>query len=432
MKSYEEVAQDVFERRDEYLREKRRRKKAVGKAASITVGLCISLLAVARIWRISSADSCPAEDSPSKLAGNLAAGGDGGNGNGVGDGSGIESGVEDGNEIESGGSSAEGGNRTENGNDAEGGSIDVDSDGAKILADSSASNDSFPQGSSNESLAGASGSSSTVGTEGLSSAGSANLPVSYSSLSLPQGQIMPAIISEYAASSQSTADVLPFSEDMLADSSAILEGKITDMYLKRYNYDTYNDKFGPKEVYHNQSSSVVYELTVDKVWYGDQSLTGTSVLIEDDVYLIDSYFSLKVGCSYVIPVSNLDEEKWIWGEYAGGDLTRDGKYTTLYPFHPQIEVTLDGNYMVTSDWESLCTEDAQDILLNMDSAGDSYTDTFVEYHPENQAGPDGLITTEWRTLLISKNDAIYYYNGLKLIKNGDFFIQLNRLIDRLP
>lgn len=233
MKSYEEVAQDVFERRDEYLREKRRRKKAVGKAASVTVGLCVGLLAVAGIWRISAADSCPAEGSPSELAGTLAAGGDGGNGSGVGGGNGIESGVEDGDGIESGGSSAEGGNRTENGNDAEGGSIDVDSDGVKVLADSSASNDSFPQGSSNESLAGASGSSSTVGTEGLSSAGSANLPVSYSSLSLPQGQIMPDIISEYAASSQSTADVLPFSEDMLADSSAILEGKITDMYLKR-------------------------------------------------------------------------------------------------------------------------------------------------------------------------------------------------------
>ena len=432
MKSYEEVAQDVFERRDEYLREKRRRKKAVGKAASVTVGLCAGLLAVAGIWRISAADSCPAEGSPSELAGTLAAGGDGGNGSGVGGGNGIESSAEDGDGIESGGSSAEGGNRTENGNDAEGGSIDVDSDGAKVLADSSASNDSFPQGSSNESLTGASGSSSTVGTEGLSSAGSANLPVSYSSLSLPQGQIMPAIISEYAASSQSTADVLPFSEDMLADSSAILEGKITDMYLKRYNYDTYNDKFGPKEIYHNQSSSVVYELAVDKVWYGDQSLTGTSVLIEDDVYLIDSCFSLKVGCSYVIPVSNLDEEKWIWGEYAGGDLTRDGRYTTLYPFHPQIEVTLDGNYVVTSDWESLCTEDAQNIFLTADSAGGSYTDTFVEYHPENPAGPDGLITTEWRTLLISKNDAIYYYNKLKLIESDDFFIQLNRLIDRLP
>ena len=60
--------------------------------------------------------------------------------------------------------------------------------------------------------------------------------------------------------------VLPFSEELLAESSAILEGRITDMYLKRYTYDTYNDKFGPREVYHNQSSSVVYELTVDKVW----------------------------------------------------------------------------------------------------------------------------------------------------------------------
>ena len=152
------------------------------------------------------------------------------------------------------------------------------------------------------------------GQETASKEDSGMLPVSYSSLPLPQGQVMPDILLEYAASSQSTADVLPFSEELLSESSAILEGRITDMYLKRYTYDTYNDKFGPKEVYHNRSSSVVYELTVDKVWYGDESLTGTSVLIEDDIYLIDSYFSLKVGRSYVIPDSDLHPDKQIWEE----------------------------------------------------------------------------------------------------------------------
>ncbi len=255
--------------------------------------------------------------------------------------------------------------------------------------------------------------------------GNGMLAISYSSLPLPQGQIMPDIIAEYAASSQSV-DVLPFSEDMLSESSAILEGRITDMYLKRYTYDTYSDKFGQKEVFHNRSSSVVYELAVDKVWYGDQSLSGASVLIEDDIYLIDSHFSLKVGCSYVIPVSNLDSEKWIWGEYAGGDLTRDGKYTTLYPHHPQIEVTSDGDYIVTTDWETLCPDSATDIQLDIPE------NSFVEYHPENKAGEDGLITTEWRTLLISPYDMVYYYDKLKLVTADEFFIQLNRLTDRLP
>ncbi len=257
------------------------------------------------------------------------------------------------------------------------------------------------------------------------------LPVSYSSLSLPQGQVMPDIISAYAASSQSASDILPFSEELLSESSAVLEGRITDMYLKRYSYDTYNDKFGPKEVFHNQSSSVVYELAVDKVWLGDESLAGTSVLIEDDIYLVDSYFSLKVGCSYVIPVSDLEQEKQIWEEYAGGDLTRDGRYTSLYPYHPQIQVTSDGNYVVTSDWTTLCSGDAPNVLI-LPADEDSIRDTFVEYHPENPSTGQGLITTEWRTLLVSAYDAVFYYDKLKLVSSDEFFIRLNRLIDQLP
>lgn len=254
----------------------------------------------------------------------------------------------------------------------------------------------------------------------------ASLPVSYSSLSLPQGQIRPEILSHYSAVSQSTAEILPFSEDMLSESSAILEGTITDIYLKQYTYDTYNDKFGPKELYHNQSSSVVYKLTVDRVWYGDESLSDTSVLIEDDTYLMDSYFSLKAGRSYVIPVCDLDSELQIWEEYAGGDLTRDGRYTTLYPHHPQIEVTMDGDYIVTTDWDTLCPDNALDVELDIPE------NTLVEYHPENPAGENGLITTEWRTLMISVYDAVYYYDKLKLVESDEFFIQLNRLIDSLP
>lgn len=259
------------------------------------------------------------------------------------------------------------------------------------------------------------------------------LPVSYSSLPLAQGQVKPEVLLQYGGSS-SEADILPFSEEMLSKSCAILEGELTDMYLKHYTYDTYDDKFGTTEVYHNQASSIVYELRVDKVWYGDPALCGTSVLIEDETYLMDSYFSLKVGCSYVIPLRDVGEQKAIWKDYAGGDLTRDSRYATLYPHHPQIEVTLDGDYVVTDDWETLCSGKVQDIDLEVPTDGTQapYQDTLIEYHPENQAGEDGLITTEWRTLLISRYDARYYYDRLKLMEADEFFIQLNGLIQGLP
>lgn len=383
MKNYREVADAVLERRDAYRKAKERRRNIAMRAAAGGGVLCLMALLLTKY----------------------------GNGGMHPDGAGVP--LSDSDVYyavsDSGASNAHGsGGLAGSGSTTDGGGS-LAAPGERVIDGSDAPN--VPPAS---------------GQETASKENSGMLPISYSSLPLPQGQVMPDILLEYAASSQSTADVLPFSEELLAESSAILEGRITDMYLKRYTYDTYNDKFGPREVYHNQSSSVVYELTVDKVWYGDESLTGTSVLIEDDIYLIDSYFSLKVGRSYVIPVCDLAPEKQIWEEYAGGDLTRDGRYTTLYPHHPQIEVTSDGDYIVTTDWETLCPEGASPIRLDVPE------NSFVEYHPENKAGEDGLITTEWRTLLISPYDMVYYYDKLKLVGADEFFIQLNRLIDQLP
>lgn len=254
--------------------------------------------------------------------------------------------------------------------------------------------------------------------------------VNYSSLNLPIGQIDADVIMQYGSSS-AAVDIAAFDESMLSDCCAVLEGEITDMYVKHYNYDTYHDKFGEKEQYHNMSSSVVYELEVDKVWYGDKFLPGTSVLVEDTFYLTDSYFSLKIGCSYVIPIYSSGETIYLrTEEYAGGDITKDSSYSTLYPHHPQIEVTMDGNYVVTDDWKTLCSGDA--IEINMDTFdGRNIEDTLIEYHPQLNSEEGGFVTTEWRTLLISRYDANYYYNKVKLIEADAFRDRLLRLIGTL-
>nr|WP_304955679.1 hypothetical protein [uncultured Acetatifactor sp.] len=376
MKNDREIARIVLERRDAILMARRKRRKRIAQAAA----LCLIAVFSIRIWQAE-------------------------------------------NDISAFDTSADG---AESSNPVV--ALD-DSNNPNALAKNSNSNTGapLPQDAGEAITSAAASSAGSGGSEvSRSTEQQASLPVSYSSLSLPQGQIRPEILSHYSAVSQSTAEILPFSEDMLSESSAILEGTITDIYLKQYTYDTYNDKFGPKELYHNQSSSVVYKLTVNRVWYGDESLSDTSVLIEDDTYLMDSYFSLKAGRSYVIPVCDLDSELQIWEEYAGGDLTRDGRYTTLYPHHPQIEVTMDGDYIVTTDWDTLCPDNALDVELDIPE------NTLVEYHPENPAGENGLITTEWRTLMISVYDAVYYYDKLKLVESDEFFIQLNRLIDSLP
>ncbi len=410
MKNYREVADAVLERRDAYQKAQKHRRHIMFRAAAGGGALCLMALLGLMLYQRGSispdSDGTPLSDPDvyyvsSKGSSSETDGPKGLPGTGS---------TADGSPTASAGS-AENDGLAAPADNTDGDSLGAFAESTASPAKGSTAPDAPPP---------------AKGRETASEGGSGALPISYSSLSLPQGQVMPEIISAYAASGQSEAEILPFSEDLLSKSSAILEGRITDMYLKHYTYDIYSDKFGPKEIYHQQDASVVYELTVDKVWYGDESLSGTSVLIEDDIYLIDTYFSLKVGCSYVIPVSDLAPEKQLWAEYAGGDLTRDGRYTTLYPHHPQIEVTSDGDYIVTTDWESLCPDSASPIWLDIPES------SFVEYHPENKAGKDGLITTEWRTLLLSPYDMVYYYDKLKLIRADEFFNLLNRLTERLP
>ena len=419
MRNYREVAEAVLERRDAYEKKRKHTRRIVIRTAAGTGGLCLATLLGLWIYGEGSLSPDSAGMSPSGSETYYALSDSG------------ASNADDSKGLPATGSAADGSGNpavsSENVGDgtaissenAGGDGTAVSSDGNGTAAPGAGADGNAPANSGNSNGA----QQLPPGQESVSADGGL-LPVSYSSLDLPQGQISPVILTQFSAGSQSTADVLPFSEDMLSESSAILEGRITDMYLKRYTYDTYNDKFGPRELYHNQSSSVVYELTVDRVWHGDESLSGASVLIEDDTYLMDSYFSLKVGRSYVIPVCDLDSEKAIWEEYAGGDLTRDGRYTTLYPHHPQIEVTSDGDYIVTTEWGTLCPDSARDIDLDVPE------NTLVEYHPENEAGKDGLITTEWRTLMISAYDAIFYYDKMKLVSADEFFIQLDRLLDK--
>lgn len=409
MRNYREVAEAVLERRDAYEKKRKHTRRIVIRTAAGTGGLCLAALLGLWIYGEGPLSPDSAGMSPSgseayyALSDSGASNADGSKG------------------LPATGSTADGSGNpaVSSENVGDGTAVSSDSNGSGTAAPGAGADGNAPANSGNSNGA----QQLPPGQENASADGGL-LPVSYSSLNLPQGQISPDILTQFSAGSQSIADVLPFSEDMLSESSAILEGRITDMYLKRYTYDTYNDKFGPRELYHNQSSSVVYELTVDRVWYGDESLSGTSVLIEDDTYLMDTYFSLKIGRSYVIPVSDLDSEKAIWEEYAGGDLTRDGRYTTLYPHHPQIEVTSDGDYIVTTEWGTLCPDSARDIDLDVPE------NTLVEYHPENETGKDGLITTEWRTLMISAYDAIFYYDKMKLVSADEFFIQLDRLLDK--
>ena len=195
--------------------------------------------------------------------------------------------------------------------------------------------------------------------------------IKYSNLALPAAEIDPSI-----AALDGTAamiDVLPFDEAFLSECCGILEGTITAIYPKHYTFDYYDDKFGEMELFHSFSDSIVYE--------------GTTVLIEDQSFSPDSYFSLMAGRSYVLPIYEYGDtvRTFATGEIASGDLSRDSVYSTEYPFHPQITRTEDGNYLVTTDWPSLTADPCRVVNMDEESYDGLYKDQLRLVYAEDFA-----------------------------------------------
>lgn len=204
-------------------------------------------------------------------------------------------------------------------------------------------------------------------------------PVYYSQLQLAEGFVSPQLGER---SGNTAIDVLPFDEAMLSECCAIVEGRITKIYLKNYAFDTYDNKFEEGGIFHNKVTTVVYELEVEKSWYGDE-LSGQSLLVEDQLFFPDEVLGLKAGRRYVIPIYAAGESIYTPGSYASGDIARESGYSTLYPFHPQIELTEDGYYIVSSDWGSLAA-DGQELIMDSElgAEGSYYKDKMRLIAPE--------------------------------------------------
>ncbi len=198
----------------------------------------------------------------------------------------------------------------------------------------------------------------------------------YSELALSDDMANEEILSHFQGSEM---DILPFDESMLSDCTAILEGKITNMYLKQYDVVTANDKFSKDGRLNWNIKTVIYELQITKSWYGNSYSTQT-ILIEDQTFFQDEVFSMKVGHKYVIPIYEAGNVIYTTHhEYISGNIKRDSTFSTFYPFHPQIEVTEDNAYIVSTNWPSLTAENDQKIIMDVElgNVGSYYKDRMV-------------------------------------------------------
>ena len=188
-------------------------------------------------------------------------------------------------------------------------------------------------------------------------------PVYYSSLILADSVLNEEAL---AVAGSSMMCITSFDESMLSQDHCcmIIEGIVTDLYVKHYAYDIYSDKFEENGILHGRTDTIVYEVAVDKTWYG-KDVSGDTILIEDTSYFINPVLAVKEGRRYVLPIYEHGDTIWALGdEYAGGDITRETVYSTIYPFHPQIEVTNDGSYVISEDWTTLTAKNAREIIMD--------------------------------------------------------------------
>lgn len=215
-------------------------------------------------------------------------------------------------------------------------------------------------------------------------------PVSYSSLKF--SGIKTDTELDFPSASASM-DIKAFDESCLSQDKCcmILEGTITRLYTKHYTYDIYSDKFEENGVLHSFADTVVYELAVDKTWYGDD-ISGQTILVEDTSYCTTPILAVKEGGRYVLPLYEYGDSVWTLGhEYAGGDITRDSRYSTIYPYHPQIAVTDDGSYFLSKDWTTL-TVNARDVI--MENPSDEFQDKMCLVDADTFTRQMAILTAE--------------------------------------
>jgi len=198
-------------------------------------------------------------------------------------------------------------------------------------------------------------------------------PVYYNDLKLSGGEQNEEAL---GLSESAMMDIKAFDESMLSQDKCcmIIEGNVVNLYVKHYAYDVYSDKFEKNGILHGRTDTVVYEIAVDKTWYGED-VSGTTILVEDTSYFTEPIFSVKKGMRYVVPLYQYGESIWTGvNEYAGGDITRDSCYSTIYPYHPQIEVTDDGFYLISQDWTTLTAKNTRKVIIDMLEKENYYQD----------------------------------------------------------
>lgn len=166
----------------------------------------------------------------------------------------------------------------------------------------------------------------------------------------------------------SYSDISIFSEALLnVDCIAIVEATVKDVWLKEYVVVSEFDKFVDNGTITNKFDSIVCEIKIDKVWYGDIEENQT-ITVENRLFVFDEAICIKEGHRYILPICDAGEdiaELLGAGDIISGDITRESNLGIVYYMQPQIE-QVNGGYVFNSLWETLVCDECIKIEMDME------------------------------------------------------------------
>lgn len=171
-----------------------------------------------------------------------------------------------------------------------------------------------------------------------------------------------------------STDIASFNENHLKECVAIIEGEVLSVKEKEYTVVYEYDKFDTNTLT-EKTNTLIYEIKIEKVWYGNIK-ENEIITVQDEIFALSGTFSLAEGGTYVLPLCDSGEDIRIdmaGQKYLSGETKRESKYSTLYPFHPQIEKT-DSGYLFTADWKTLVAEETKEVTVDVPLFEEYYAD----------------------------------------------------------
>ena len=181
--------------------------------------------------------------------------------------------------------------------------------------------------------------------------------------------------------------VASFFESDVKGCTLCFEGTVTDVQFKQYDYRYYYGvKFGKETYIHEQPVTQLTTFRIEKVWHGDPSLVGTTVTLEDEtIQDMGSVFGYRKGVCYVVLMQDVPDGKLtIWhpvGEerLVEGDITRSSPHATFYPWQPQVERAITGDYIVPTSWETVTAGCDVRVALDPETPHNGWSESAFEW-----------------------------------------------------